>query len=142
MSADPIAVRDSVDRVLTRQLDEQSAADKVQLTLRFAGADDIIDKATMSHAVSDSSLVIGKEAAEAFIARHRKATEDPRPMAGDVAMVAWVTPLIKDYNQPGEHLQRHFGVTPFAGLRVTGVHLDPPAIGIAGLGTLVFPPTE
>jgi hypothetical protein len=33
---------------------------------------------------------------------------------------------------------RWFGIVPFAGLNVTGVHLDPPAIGIDGLGVVGF----
>ena len=53
-------------------------------------------------------------------------------------MVAWVTPLIKGYNRPQEHLQRWFGIDPFAGLNITSVHLDPPAIGIEGLGVVAF----
>jgi hypothetical protein len=138
MSADLVAVQDVVDRVLSPQIEAQAGSDELVLTLRLAGADDIIDKATMSHAVSDSGLIVGKAAAAAFIERYRAATGDDRPVQVGVDVVAWVTPLIKGYNRPQEHLQRLFGVTPFAGLNVTSVHLDPPAIGIEGLGVLAF----
>jgi hypothetical protein len=140
MSADLVAVQDVVDRVLTPQVAAQSDANALQLTLRLAGADDIIDKATMSHAVSDSGLIVGKAAVEAFLARYRAISGDTRQVEVRVEVVAWVTPLIKGYNRPQEHLQRLFGVTPFAGLNVTSVQIDPPAIGIDGLGVLAFGP--
>jgi hypothetical protein len=140
MSADLMAVQDVVDRVLTPQVEEQADADSLRLSLRLAGADDIIDKATMSHAVSDSGLIVGKAAAEAFIERYQAGTGDRRPVEVLVEVVAWVTPLIKGYNRPQEHLQRLFGVTPFAGLNVTSVQIEPPAIGIDGLGVLAFGP--
>lgn len=138
MSADLVAIEDIVRRLLAPQVMAQDDAPRVELIVRLAGADDIIDKATMSQAVSDSGLIVGQAAVDGFIARHRDRTADRRPINGRVEVVSWVTPLIKGYNRPHEHLQRHFGVTPFAGLNVTGVQVDPPAIGIEGLGMIAF----
>lgn len=139
MSADLVAVQDIVDRVLEPQILAQRGAPELHLTLRLAGGDDIIDKATMSEAVSDSGLLVGRAAMESFVARHLRVTDDRRRIEQHVADVAWVTPLIKGYNRPQEHLQRLFGVTPFAGLNITGIQRDPSAIGIEGLGLLAFP---
>jgi hypothetical protein len=72
------------------------------------------------------------------MARHRARTGDDRAIATRVAVVAWVTPLIKSYNQPYEHLQRVFGLRPFAGIDLSAVQLEPPAIGVNGVGTLRF----
>ena len=138
MSADMAAMQDIIDTILQPQLDAQATADEITLRVRVAGADDIIDKATMSQAVSDSALVVGKAALDNFVARHRFRTGDDRPVSSSVAVVAWVTPLIKGYNRPHEHLNRWFGITPFAGLNVTSVHLDPPALGIEGIGVVGF----
>jgi hypothetical protein len=66
------------------------------------------------------------------------ATGDVRPIVPKVEVVAWVTPLIKGYNRPQEHLKRHFGLVPFAGLNVTSVHLEPSAIGVEGVGIVGF----
>ena len=139
MHADPPAVQDVVDTILEPQLAAQTDAAAPVLTIRVAGADDIIDKATMSHAVSESALVIGRVAIADFLRRHREATGDAREFVQQVDVVAWVTPLIKGYNRPQEHLRSTFGIVPFAGLNVTSVHLHPPAIGIEGLGVVAFP---
>lgn len=138
MSADLPALQDIVDCVLGPQLEAQASEETVRLTVRVAGADDIIDKATMSQAVSESALIVGAAAVERFVARHRFRTGDTRPVVQDVRVVTWVTPLIKGYNRPQEHLHRWFGISPFAGLNVTSVHLDPPALGIEGLGVVAF----
>jgi len=138
MSADLDAFQNIIDDILQQQLDAQADAEEPELLVRVAGADDIIDKATMSQAVSESALVVGRMAIERFIARHRARTGDRRPFREDVQVVAWVTPLIKGYNRPHEHMRRWFGITPFAGLNVTSVHLEPPAIGIEGLGIVGF----
>ncbi|HZZ49477.1 MAG TPA: hypothetical protein VFE65_21535 [Pseudonocardia sp.] len=55
-----------------------------------------------------------------------------------MSCVAWVTPLIKSYNRPSEQLAQLIGVTPFAGLTITTVQIDPPAIGVANLGLIAF----
>ncbi len=138
MSADLPALQDIVDCVLGPQMADQADEETVRLTVRVAGADDIIDKATMSQAVSESALIVGKASVGRFVARHRFRTGDARPVVEDIQVVAWVTPLIKGYNRPHEHLHRRFGITPFAGLNVTSVHLDPPALGIEGLGVVAF----
>ena len=138
MSADLAATQDIVDSIVGPQLAAQSGAQHVTLSVRVAGADDIIDKATMSQAVSESAIIVGQAAVERSIARYRARTDDERPIEADVRVVAWVTPLIKGYNRPHEHLHRWFGITPYAGLNVTSVHLDPPALGIEGLGIVQF----
>jgi hypothetical protein len=131
-------VQDIVDGIVAPQLVAQRDASEVTLTIRVAGADDIIDKATMSQAVGESALVVGCAAIEEFVRRHRLATGDVRPIVPKVEVVAWVTPLIKGYNRPQEHLKRHFGLVPFAGLNVTSVHLEPSAIGVEGVGIVGF----
>lgn len=138
ISADLVALGDIVATIMAPQLAAQADAAEVALAVRVAGADDIIDKATMSQAVSDSALVVCQSALESFIADYRLRTGDDRPISGEVQVVSWVTPLIKGYNRPHEHLRRWFGITPFAGLNVTAVLVDPPAIGIEGLGLVAF----
>jgi len=136
MSADMAAVADIVYAILTAQLAAQGEVAVPTLSLRVAGADDIIDKATMSQAVSESALVVGRAAMAAFRRRYRARTGDGRAMRETVATVAWVTPLLKGYNRPREHLRDTLGIEPFAGLTLTGVHLDPPALGIEGVGVI------
>ena len=138
MSVDLDAMQDIIDHIMLRQVAAQEDAATLTLSLRVAGADDIIDKATMSQAVSESALIAGKAAIARFVARYRAQSGDMRAIAEDVRVVAWVTPLIKGYNRPHEHLNRWFGIFPFAGLNVTSVHLDPPAIGIDGVGIVGF----
>jgi hypothetical protein len=142
MHADPAAAADIVTSIIARKLAEQAPRSAVDLELRVAGADDIIDKATMSQAVGESALVIGEAAMHAGIARHRARTGDDRSISARVSVVAWVTPLIKEYNRPREHLWQTFQLRPFAGIDLTAVFLDPPAIGVAGVGTLAFAPAE
>ncbi|HEU0113611.1 MAG TPA: hypothetical protein VFQ80_03005, partial [Thermomicrobiales bacterium] len=139
MHADPPAAQDIVDSILAPQLAAQRDAARPLLSIRVAGADDIIDKATMSHAVSESAIVIGRVAIADFIRRHRARTGDARDFDQRVEVVAWVTPLIKGYNRPHEHLWAAFRIVPFAGLNVASVQLDPPAIGIDGVGVIAFP---
>src|ERR671917_1412168 len=138
MHADPAAVDDIVATIVARQLVEQVDQPVIELELRVAGADDIIDKATMSQAVSESAVVIGEEAIARCLARHRMKTGDRRPANVQVSVVAWVTPLIKSYNHPREHLWETFKLQPFAGLDLYTVHLDPPAIGVTGVGCIGF----
>jgi hypothetical protein len=138
MHADQEAVQDIVDCIVGPQLLRQADVAHPLLTVRAAGADDIIDKATTSQAVSESALVLGRAAIADFVRRHRLATGDARPISEQVEIVAWVTPLIKGYNRPQAHLSRMFGIRPFAGLNVTSVHLHPCAIGVEGVGILAF----
>ncbi|MBL8126677.1 MAG: hypothetical protein U0Z70_02815 [Thermomicrobiales bacterium] len=138
MHADPAAAEDIFATIVARKLQEQEERDEVSIELRVAGADDIIDKATMSHAISESALVIGEAAMSHAVARHRAFTGDTRPITTRVAVTAWVTPLIKGYNRPHEHLWNAFRVRPFAGLNLSAVYLDPPAIAIDGVGAFAF----
>jgi hypothetical protein len=140
MAADPAAVADVVGAVCARQLADQPAADRPSIVLRFAGADDIIDKATMSRAVGESAAAIGTTAASGWLDRHRRLTGEPRPVEIRVEVVAWVTPIIKGYNRPQEHLRRAFGIEAFAGVNVLGLSLDPPALDIEGVGPVAFAP--
>ncbi len=140
MSADPAAVADVVGAVCARQLAAQPAAERPEIVLRCAGADDIIDKATMSRAVGESAVAIGRTAAAAWLDAHRAATGDDRPVEVRVEVAAWVTPLIKGYNRPQDHLRRFFGIEAFAGVNVTGLSLDPPALEVEGVGLVSFAP--
>ena len=81
MHADPAAVEDIVATIVARKLAEQVDQPVVELELRVAGADDIIDKATMSQAVSESAVVIGEEALRRCLARHR--AKDRRSTSGE-----------------------------------------------------------
>jgi hypothetical protein len=138
MHADPAAAEDIFATIVSRKLQEQEELDEVMVDLRVGGADDIIDKATMSHAISESALAIGEAAMSHAIARHRSFTGDTRPISTRVAVTAWVTPLIKGYNRPFEHLWDTFRLRPFAGLNIAAVYLDPPAIAIDGVGVFSF----
>jgi hypothetical protein len=138
MHADPAAVDDIVATFVARKLENLADQPVIELELRVAGADDIIDKATMSQAVSESAVVIGEEAIDRCLARYRAKTGDRRPANIQVSVVAWVTPLIKSYNRPREHLWQTFKLQPFAGLDLYSVHLDPPAIGVTGVGSIGF----
>jgi hypothetical protein len=141
MHADPAAVADIVASIVQRKLAEQRDHPRIDLELRVAGADDIIDKATMSQAVGESAIMIGESALAEAISRYRATTHDIRPVTSRVSVVAWVTPLIKSYNHPREHLQEVFGIEPFAGVDLSAVYLDPPAIGVTGVGTFAFCPS-
>ncbi|MGI8476661.1 MAG: hypothetical protein ACR2OO_09860 [Thermomicrobiales bacterium] len=138
ISADLDAVRDIVACVAKPQIAAQADSASVLLTIRAAGADDIIDKATMAHAITDNAPLFCQPALDEAIAAHRARTGDRRPIASRVEVATWVTPLIKAYNGPCEHLMTHFGIRPFAGVTVTSVHLDPCAIGIEGVGVVRF----
>jgi hypothetical protein len=138
MQADPAAVADIIATIFARKLDEQADRGAIEIELRVGGADDIIDKATMSTAVGESALAIGESAVRACVARHRARTGDQRPIDTHVSVVAFVTPLIKVYNHPYDHLWQAFTLRPFAGLDITSVCLNPPAIGVAGVGTVAF----
>lgn len=138
MSADPAAVADIVSTICERQLSLQADLATPVIHLRFAGADDIIDKAVMSRAVGDSAGVIGRLAVEHWLTGWRERTRDTRTVETRVTLSAWVTPLLKGYNHPQNHLQEWFGIRAFAGLTIDNLSVDPPAIGIAGLGMLGF----
>jgi hypothetical protein len=138
MHADPAAVADIIDMIAARKLAEQSDRPTIDLELRVAGADDIIDKATMSQAVGESAVAIGEAAITNWLTSYRERSGDERPVNVRVTVVAWVTPLIKGYNRPHEHLWQAFGLRPFAGIDLGAVHLTPQAIGVSGAGTFQF----
>jgi len=138
ISVDLDAMQDIIDLIMLRQIAAQRDEPALALSVRVAGADDIIDKATMSQAVSESAMIVAKAAIGRFLDRYRAQSGDTREVAYEVKVVGWATPLIKGYNRPHEHLNRWFGISPFAGLNVTNVHLDPPAIGIDGVGIVGF----
>lgn len=137
MSADPLALLDIAAPIFARQVDEAGEGE-LRLTLRVAGADDIIDKATMARAVSESAHRLGRFAASRFERDWRDRTGDQRPMTLDVEMVTWVTPLLKAYNCPDSQLAQVTSAPPFAGLRISGIYTSPRAVGIEGVGTLLF----
>jgi hypothetical protein len=138
MHADPAAVADIIGMIAARKLAEQSDRPTIELELRVAGADDIIDKATMSQAVGESAVAIGEAAINEWLTGYRERSGDERPVKVRVTVVAWVTPLIKGYNRPHEHLWQAFGLRPFAGIDLCSVHLEPQAIGVSGVGTFQF----
>jgi hypothetical protein len=138
ISADLDAVREIVAAILAPQLEAQRDAQTVTLTLRAGGADDIIDKAVMAHAITECAPAFCDAALTDAIDRHRRSTGDRRPIERRVEVVTWVTPLVKSYNDPQGHLARVFGVDLFAGLSITSVHLDPAAVGVEGLGIVAF----
>jgi hypothetical protein len=137
MSADPLALLDITAPIFARQVADVGAGE-LGLRLRVAGADDIIDKATMARAVSESARQLGRFAATRFERDWRARTGDQRPLPLAVEMVTWVTPLLKAYNQPDAQLARVTEAPPFAGLRIAGIYTSPRAIGIEGVGTLAF----
>jgi hypothetical protein len=139
MHADPAAVADIVTGIVARSLAQQDDRADVHIELRVAGADDIIDKATMSQAVSESAILIGESAMNTAIGHYRARSGDKRPISTSVSVVSWVAPMIKSYNRAYEHLWETFALRPFAGLDLSAVYLEPPAIGVAGAGVFAFP---
>ena len=136
MTVDPAGVRSAIAPVLEAQVAAQQNEPGIDLAIRFAGADDIIDKGSMAIAISESAEAIGEWAIESWLLDYRARTGDQRPATRSIAVVAWITPMIKSYNRPQEQLQRLLGITPFAGIEITALQSEPPAIGIAGLGML------
>jgi hypothetical protein len=134
MTADPAGVRSAIGPLLEAQVAEQRGESDIRLSIRFAGADDIIDKGSMAIAISESAEAIGEWAIESWLVDYRARTGDTRRAHRSIDVVAWITPMIKSYNQPQEQLKRLLGITPFAGLEITALQSDPPAIGIEGLG--------
>jgi hypothetical protein len=137
MSADPLALLDITTAIFAQQVADAGEVD-LRLRLRVAGADDIIDKATMARAVSESARQLGRFAASRFERDWRDRTGDHRPLTLDVEVVTWVTPLLKAYNRPDDYLARVTTAPSFAGLRISGIYTAPRAVGIEGVGTLAF----
>lgn len=137
MSADPLALLDITGAIFERQA-LAAEGPTVTLRLRVAGADDIVDKATMARAVSESARHLGRYALEAFRRDWQARTGDPRPVTLEVRMVTWVTPLLKAYNRPEAQLAGLLERPVVAGLRISGIYTAPRAVGIEGVGTLAF----
>jgi hypothetical protein len=135
MSADPLALLDITAPLFAQQVESAGTGG---LRLRVAGADDIIDKATMARAVSESARQLGRFAAARFERDWRASIGDSRPLPLEIEMVTWVTPLLKAYNRPEAQLAKVTSAPPFAGLRITGIYTSPRAVGIEGVGTLAF----
>jgi hypothetical protein len=128
ISADLAAVRDIIATILERKRAENGGQLPDPLTLRIAGADEIIDKATMATAITETAPIFCRSVAEELLV---EATVNLV-----VTVEAWVTPIVKGYNRSAELLTERFGIVPFAGATITSLHLDPPAIGLAGLGVV------
>ena len=135
ISADTSAAADILTVIVERQLAEQASAERIRISVRVAGADEIIDKATMATAITETAPVFCRSVIESILAG-RAGKIGSRPVEIDVTVAAWVTPLLKGYNQAAETLRSRTGITPFAGLTITSLHIDPPAIGVQGVGTL------
>jgi hypothetical protein len=135
ISADTAAAADILAGVVDRQIATQGGVERMRITVRVAGADEIIDKATMATAITETAPVFCRSVVEELLAARRHAIGE-RTVEVDATVVAWVTPLLKGYNRAAEILRERCGITPFAGLTITSLSLDPPAIGIEGIGSL------
>ena len=132
ISADLAAVRDILAELVVGQLALQEGVAAPRVSIRVAGADEIIDKATMAQAITETAPEVCHAVVRGILDGLPEAAG--RDVAVDVRVVAWVTPLLKGYHRAAERLAARTGVVPFAGLTITAVQLDPPAIGVAGLG--------
>lgn len=101
MSADPGAVQDTIDHILTSQVAAQADRPRLRLELRLAGADDIIDKGVMSRAVSESGIVLSRSAARTFLDRYRR-----RPRRGRLGVVRRMGHAAHQELQPSERAAR------------------------------------
>ena len=133
ISADLAAVRDILTDLVAGQLSLQAGVARPRVAIRVAGADEIIDKAAMAQAITETAPEVCR-AVIRDILHGLPEVDGPDDVEIDVRVVAWVTPLLKGYNRPAERLAARTGIVPLAGLTITAVALDPPAIGIAGLG--------
>lgn len=132
ISADLAAVRDILTDLVVGQLAIQEGAPRPLVTIRVAGADEIIDKATMAQAITETAPEVCHAVVRDILDGMPGAAG--RDVEIDVRVVAWVTPLLKGYTRPAERLAAATGIVPMAGVTITAIQLDPPAIGIAGLG--------
>jgi hypothetical protein len=135
ISADTTAAADILAGIVDRQLAEQAESLRVEITVRIAGADEIIDKATMATAITETAPIFCRAVIEDLLVTRREQIRQ-RAVAVGISVDAWVTPLLKGYNGAAEILQSRCGIAPFAGVTITSLHVDPPAIGIAGIGVL------
>ena len=134
ISADLDAVRAILAPIVQDQLAAYDGQERPRLQFRLAGADEIIDKATMAEAVSETAPEVCRAVIEALL---RERGEE-RTVDLEIHVVAWVTPLLKGYNRSAERLAERFGIVPFAGLTLTSLSLDPHSIVIANLGLVAL----
>jgi hypothetical protein len=132
ISADMSAVAAILEDILTRKLETGTGT----IEIRIAGADEIIDKATMATAITETAPIFCHAAAETVCAQ--RAPEHAKELA--ITFVTWVTPMIKAYNRSHEVLRERFNIEPFAGLSLTSLQHEPPAVGLDGLGVVAFSP--
>ena len=135
ISADPTAAADILAAIIDRQLAAHVGSSHLKLEVRIAGADEIIDKAVMATAITETAPVFCRSVIVDLLER-RRAQIGARQVTVDVTVAAWVTPLLKGYNRAAEHLHSRCGITPFAGVTISHLQIDPPAIGIQGVGPL------
>lgn len=137
IAPDMHGVQQAVDTILSTKLKEEP--ERTEIIISQAGADDIIDKATMSTALCEMTDVTTRAAVDHFFHRYfLQHPFDTRIFDVSINTVAFVTPLMKGYNKPHDELERKFGFKPFAGVTINSLHLEPPAIGIEGIGILEF----
>jgi len=109
--------------VTYRQLEEQKQELEPIIQLRVGIGDDIIDQGVMSLALGDSSERLGKAAVTHIINNeYRKKTNDNRKIQITVKILAFVTPIKKAYNHPGELLEQAFGIRPHAGVKINALY--------------------
>jgi hypothetical protein len=141
ISADTAAAAGILAGIVDHQLAVQSELAEITISIRVAGADEIIDKAIMATAITETAPVFCRSVVEDLLENRHEQLRD-RPVTIDVRVVAWVTPLLKGYNRAAESLEHRCGIVPFAGVTIASLQLDPPAIGIAGVGLLACHPDD
>ena len=135
ISADSSAASDILAAIVDRQLASQADQAQITISVRVAGADEIIDKATMATAITETAPIFCRSVIDALLAE-RVGLIAGRPVTVDVTVAAWVTPILKGYNGAAEILRSRCDIDPFAGVTITSLHVDPPAIGIDDVGVL------
>jgi hypothetical protein len=137
ISADIAGARDILAGIVEQQLHDQADSNVVQISVRIAGADEIIDKATMATAITENTPIFVCSVVRQILDDFGGQIGD-RPVNVSCEVVAWVTPLMKGYGGSESALARRFGIQPFAGATVTAIQINPPAIGFAGLGLVLL----
>jgi hypothetical protein len=137
ISADLPAARDMIEALVDRQIEAQQNRAEVIIEIRIAGADEIIDKATMATAITETAPIFTKAVVDEVLPGRADAIAG-RPVTVICPVVAWVTPLLKAYAGSGSVLSSRFGIEPFAGATLSAIQLDPPAIGIDGIGLVLL----
>jgi hypothetical protein len=137
ISADVAGARDILSGIIDRQVSAQAGSDAVQITIRIAGADEIIDKATMATAITENLPLFVCAVANELVSTSADRIAG-RSIEVQCDVVAWVTPLLKGYGKTGSVLVHKFGIQPFAGATISAIQIDPPAIGFADLGLIML----